>query len=61
MRGLNHLSSAAIDEATLWIATRAMGEIPTPIVPALRGRFGLSAAEACTALREAALIQGRAL
>jgi len=49
---------SAIDGAALWLATEPN---PThPIVPALRRRFGLSPTEACQAIREAALIRGRA-
>lgn len=56
--GLDHASSAAIDEAALWLATERVR--PSPIVPALQRRFGLTPAEACAAIREADLIRARA-
>jgi len=57
--GLDHESSAAIDEAARWLATEP--NLPRPIVPSLQKRFGLTAAEACAAIREAGLIRGRAM
>lgn len=53
MTGLDHESSAAIDEAANWIANTPPEQCPRPLVPALRWRFGLSATEACQAIREA--------
>ena len=55
--GLDHESTAAIDEAAAWLASE--DQPPSPIVPALRRRFGLSVVDACAAIREAALIRGR--
>nr|WP_245396652.1 hypothetical protein [Jiella sonneratiae] len=52
-----HEHSAAVDEAARWLASQAVA--PHPIVPALRRRFGLTAPEACQAIREAGLIRGR--
>ncbi|WAP69301.1 hypothetical protein OH818_03100 [Jiella pelagia] len=57
--GLDHESSAAVDEAARWLAFEKTP--PHPIVPALRRRFGLSPVEACTAIREAGLIRARAV
>lgn len=51
--GLSHEHSAAITLAAEWLATVPQSERPKPIVPALRERFGLSAVEACQAIREA--------
>ncbi|MCO5058608.1 MAG: hypothetical protein M9905_12170 [Rhizobiaceae bacterium] len=51
--GLDHESSAAVDEAARWIATMPDAQLPRPIVPDLRRRFGITAAEACQAIREA--------
>lgn len=56
-----HQHSAAIEEAARWLATVAPHERPSPIVPALRSRFGLTALEATEACREAALIRARAI
>ena len=55
--GLDHESTAQIDVAAAWLA--AEHQVPHPIVPALRRRFGLSPVDACAAIREAALIRGR--
>ncbi|MBC6714705.1 hypothetical protein H9Q09_00705 [Aurantimonas sp. DM33-3] len=52
-----HESTAAIDEAAAWLASER--QLPSPIVPALRRRFGLSAIEACTAITEAEAIRRR--
>jgi hypothetical protein len=51
-----HEHSAAIDEAARWYATTTEGKSRSPI-PVLRDRFGLTALEACYALREASLIK----
>lgn len=51
--GLSHEHSAAVDEAAAWLASLPPHERPRPIVPALRQRFGLTALEACQAIREA--------
>lgn len=62
MSGLDHESTAAIDEAARWLAQLPSQERKalSPIVPALKARFGLTAAEACIAIREANLKHGRA-
>lgn len=52
MTGLDHESSAAIDEAAHWIRANRH-QVQRPIVPALRQRFGLTPLEACQAIREA--------
>ena len=44
--------TAQIDEAARWIASLSPHEVPRPIIPALRERFGLSAQEACVAIGE---------
>jgi hypothetical protein len=54
-----HEHSAAVDEAARWYATMSQDKPKAPI-PVLRDRFGLTAQEACYALREAALINGGA-
>ncbi len=56
-----HEHSAAVDQAAVWVATMPRERLPRPIVPALRQRFGLTPVEACEALREARLIQARAI
>lgn len=62
MTGLDHESTASIDEAARWLAQLPQPErkVLSPIVPALKARFGLTAGEACAAIREANLIHGRA-
>lgn len=55
-----HESTTSIDEAAAWMATRPAARLPSPIVPELGKLFGLTPEEACVALREAALIRGRA-
>jgi len=56
-----HEHSASVYEAAQWLATEPRDRVPHPIVPALRSRFGLTAQEACAALREANLIKARAM
>lgn len=58
--GLDHESSARIDEAARWYATTRRDPTSQP-VPLLRLRFGLTAQEACIALRESALIKARSI
>lgn len=53
-----HESTAAIDEAAAWLADQS--SLPSPIVPELQRRFGLTIVEACAAAREAGLVRGRA-
>ncbi|MFP1631218.1 hypothetical protein ACLB6G_05730 [Zhengella sp. ZM62] len=62
MSGLDHESTVQIDEAARWLARLPNRERKalSPIVPALKARFGFTAGEACAAIREANLIQGRA-
>lgn len=50
-----HQSSEAIGNAAAWYAANRE-TCERPIVPALRRRFGLTAAEACAALSEAGRI-----
>ncbi|SMC70476.1 hypothetical protein SAMN06297251_10641 [Fulvimarina manganoxydans] len=57
--GHDHETTAAIDEAARWLAFEPSP--PSPLVPALRRRFGLSVVDACAAIKEARLIRGRAL
>ena len=52
-----HESTAAIDEAARWLAAQTAP--PSPIVPELQRRFGLTVVEACAAAREAGLVRGR--
>lgn len=42
-----------IDTAAEWLASRPAHQAPRPIVPELRKLFGLSAIEACAAIRQA--------
>lgn len=55
-----HEHTAAVDEAARWLAHLPQHERPSPVVPELRRRFGLSTLEATEACREAALIRARA-
>lgn len=59
--GLDHETSAAIDEATAWLASRPPHQRPHPIVPELQKTFGLTAAEACQAIRKANLRHARSV
>lgn len=57
MTGVDHESTAAIDEAARWfVANRETCE--KPVIPALRRRFGISGVDACRALAEASRIMG---
>jgi hypothetical protein len=56
-RGAPNPSSIA--NAALWLATGGADKT-NAIVPQLREQFGLSAVEACAAIREANLIRARA-
>jgi hypothetical protein len=58
--GCDHEYSDAIAHAAEWLAQTPRDRIGRPIIPALRERFGLSAQEACQAVREASLRHGRA-
>lgn len=55
--GLCHQSTAAIGEAAEWLAS--LDTPPSPIIPALRERFGLTPREACAAIRDASDRRGR--
>lgn len=57
--GICHESTATIDEAAAWLAMQSPR--PSPVVPALQKRFGLTAVESCAAIREASLRRARAL
>ena len=56
--GLSHVHTAAIDLAAAWLAGEPVA--PSPIVPVLQRRFGLTAAEACAAIRDAGAMRGGA-
>lgn len=58
--GLDHERTAAIDEAARWLASSSPAERNRPVVVLLRERFGLSAQEACQAIRDCNLIRARA-
>lgn len=47
MTGADHQHSETVITAAQWLAEQ--NPIPTPIIPSLRERFGLSALEACEA------------
>jgi hypothetical protein len=51
--------AAAINAAANWLATEP--KPPSPVIPAICKRFGLSPAEACKAAKEAALRRARAI
>ena len=55
-----HEHSALIDEAAAWLATRSPQERQRPAVVELRERYGLSAVEACQAMRQSNLLKGGA-
>jgi hypothetical protein len=50
--------STAVTEAARWLATEP--NPPRVAVPVLREQFGLTAKEACQAIKEAGLIRARA-
>ncbi len=55
-----HESTAAIDEAAMWLATTPRAQRTQPVIPELRERFGLCAHDAICAIRQADLIRARA-
>ncbi|TIL25583.1 MAG: hypothetical protein E5Y88_11530 [Mesorhizobium sp.] len=52
--GISHQHCASIDEAARWYAEHR-DTCEKPIIPALRNRFGLTAHEAVTAIRQSAV------
>ncbi|MEH6718858.1 MAG: hypothetical protein V7704_08265 [Aurantimonas endophytica] len=52
-----YVYSEAIDAAAEWLASQPVA--PSPIIPIMRARFGLTVVEACQACREAGFISGR--
>jgi len=56
--GCDHERNEAVTEAALWLAAEAT--VPSPVVPTLRTRFGLTAVEACRAAAEASKMRGAA-
>ena len=54
-----HTSTAAIDAAARWLVDEG-DTTGRAIVPELKCRFGLTAVEACQAIKEANLIRARA-
>lgn len=48
-----HEHTTKIDLAAQWLRDLPPHEVPQPIVPAMLARFGLTPAEACTAIAEA--------
>ncbi|ESY32757.1 MULTISPECIES: hypothetical protein [unclassified Mesorhizobium] len=55
----DHEHSAAIDEAAAWLRSDSRERISRPIIPHLKQAFGLTAAEAIEAIREANLRRAR--
>jgi hypothetical protein len=55
--GLSHEHSAAVDEAARFLAATPPGDRPSPLVPALKAMFGLSAVECCQAIQESHTIR----
>ena len=61
MTGLDHETTAAVDQAVQWLISTPTAQRPErPLVPVLRERFGLTAVEACAAIREYRLQMARA-
>ena len=58
MSGVCHESTAAIDQAAAFLVATPLAERLRPTVPLLRERFGLNAAEAVQAIREAEKLRG---
>ena len=48
-------AAATIEEAARWLASQSPR--PCPVIPALQRRFGLTARQACHAIREASLVR----
>jgi hypothetical protein len=53
------MNTLRLDEAALWLATGGRDK-GRPAVPQLIERYGLTAAQACEAIRQANLIKARA-
>lgn len=49
-----------IQQAANWLATTPVDQRPSPLLPYLQKQFGLTAAQAVAAIREANLIRARA-
>jgi len=49
-----------VQTAALWLAVKPSHEMPSPVIPALRQKFALTALEACSAVKQANLIRARA-
>lgn len=47
MTGVDHEHSAIVEQAAQWLVDQKPP--PSPLVPAMRQRFGLTASEACEA------------
>jgi hypothetical protein len=52
MTGVDHETTALVDEAARWFAANRE-TCERPFVPALRRRFGISGVDACRAMAEA--------
>jgi hypothetical protein len=51
MTGIDHETNESVTQASIWLRQQLVS--PSPIVPHLRRRFGLSPREACQAISEA--------
>ena len=55
--GICHIGNETISLAAVWLAKFAPGEAPSPIVPEMRTRFGLTTEEAVEAIRQAEVMR----
>lgn len=59
--GCDHQASAAIEAAAQWLLDTPKHQRPGAVVPTLKARFGLNAAQSIEALREFNLMRARAI
>ncbi|WP_136625140.1 hypothetical protein [Aureimonas flava] len=64
-RAVNHLTVVPshvqqLEAAVHWLVSMKRADWPSPIVPELQRRFGLSPKDACTTLREFSLEMAKA-
>lgn len=58
MTGICHETTEAVTQAAEWLRSRPEHHQPSPIIPALKSLFGLTAKEACEAIAQARQVSG---